>query len=120
MSVPKQGGVLNYLGKQEIVKAPKHWQSSPTSPKTELAYITDAEIGLLLDANLHGSLLNKPNIGPSSLLSFDGWGDAGDFQDFGGGNNNNNSGGNDNNDWGGDQEDDVATMESNMGVTRNI
>ena len=62
MSVPKQGGVLNYLGKQEIVKAPKHWQSSPTSPKTELAYITDAEKGLLLDANLHGSLLNKPNI----------------------------------------------------------
>ena len=117
MSVPKQGGVLNYLGKQEIVKAPKHWQSSPTSPKTELVYITDAEKGLLVDANLHGSLLNKPNIGPSSLLSFDGWGDAGDFQDFGGGNNNN-SGGNDNNDnWGGDQEDDVATMEANMNVT---
>ena len=116
MSVPKQGGVLNYLGKQKIVKAPKHWQSSPESPKTELAYITDAEKSLLLEANLHGSLLDKPNIGPSNLLSFDGWGDAGDFQDFGGGNNNNNSGGNDNNDWGGDQEDDVAQMESSMNV----
>tara|TARA_R100001530_G_scaffold40889_1_gene31435 strand:+ start:51 stop:1376 length:1326 start_codon:yes stop_codon:yes gene_type:complete len=76
MSVSKQGGVLNYLGKQEIVRAPKHWKSSHNSPKTELAYITDAEKGLLLDANLHGSLLNKPNIGPSSLLSFDGWGDV--------------------------------------------
>ncbi len=76
MSVSKQGGVLNYLGKQEIVKAPKHWKSSPNSPKTELAYITEAEKGLLVDANLHGSLLNKPNVGPSSLLSFDGWGDA--------------------------------------------
>ena len=85
MSVPKQGGVLNYLGKQEIVKAPKHWQSSPTSPKTELAYITDAEKGLLLDANLHGSLLNKPNIGPSSLLSFDGWGSTDSSQNRAGG-----------------------------------
>ena len=102
MSVPKQGGVLNYLGKQEIVKAPKHWQSSPTSPKTELAYITDAEKSLLLEANLHGSLLDKPNIGPSNLLSFDGWGDAGDFQDFGGGNNNN--------DWSGDHEEDAANL----------
>mgnify|MGYP001212316332 CR=1 FL=1 len=113
MSVPKQGGVLNYLGKQEIVKAPKHWQSSPDSPKTELVYITDAEKGLLMDANLHGSLLDKPNVGPSNLLSFDGWGDTGDFQDFSGGNNNN-TGGNDN--WGGDQEDDVAQMESSMNV----
>tara|TARA_R100001594_G_scaffold94166_1_gene128352 strand:- start:1661 stop:2659 length:999 start_codon:yes stop_codon:yes gene_type:complete len=74
MSVPKQGGVLNYLGKQEVVSAPKYWKSSPKSPSTELAYITDAEKGLLLEANLHGSLLGKPNVGPSSLLSFDGWG----------------------------------------------
>ena len=103
MSVPKQGGVLNYLGKQEIVKAPKHWQSSPDSPKTELVYITDAEKGLLMDANLHGSLLDKPNIGPSNLLSFDGWGDAGDFQDFSGGNNNNTTSGNNNNDGPGNQ-----------------
>ena len=81
MSVSKQGGVLNYLGKQEIVKAPKHWKSSPNSPKTDLAYITEAEKGLLVDANLHGSLLNKPNVGPTSLLSFDGWGDTGDTSD---------------------------------------
>ena len=77
-----QGGVKNYLGQQEEVIAPKFWQSSKDSPPTELAYITDAEKGLLVDANLHGSLLNnKANIGASGLLSFDGWGDAGDTSD---------------------------------------
>lgn len=65
----------NYLGKTEEVTAPKFWKSSPDSPDTELAYITDAEKGLLLEANLHGSLLNnEPNIGASGLLSFDGFG----------------------------------------------
>ena len=74
MSVPKQGGVLNYLGETQEVNAPRFWQSSPTSPPTELAYITEAEKGLLLDADLHGSLQGSPNKGPSNLLSFDGWG----------------------------------------------
>ena len=74
MSVPKQGGVLNYLGETQEVNAPRFWQSSPTSPPTELAYITEAEKGLLLNADLHGSLGGSPNKGPSSLLSFDGWG----------------------------------------------
>lgn len=70
-----QGGVRNYLGETQEVTAPKFWQSSENSPPTELAYITEAEKGLLLDANLHGSLKNnKPNIGASGLLSFDGWG----------------------------------------------
>jgi hypothetical protein len=75
-----QGGVRNYLGKTEEVKnAPKYWKSSPTSPKTELSYITDAEKELLLKANLHGSLINQqPNIGASGILSFNGWGDASD------------------------------------------
>jgi hypothetical protein len=72
-----QGGVRNYLGKTEEVKAPKYWKSSKDSPETELAYITEAEKGLLLDANLHGSLKDgKPNIGASGLLSYDGWGDT--------------------------------------------
>ena len=74
MSVPKQGGVLNYLGETQEVNAPRFWQSSPTSPPTELAYITEAEKGLLLNADLHGSLQGSPNKGPSNLLSFDGWG----------------------------------------------
>jgi len=71
-----QGGVRNYLGKTEEVKAPKFWKSSKDSPETELVYITEAEKGLLLDANLHNSLDNgQPNIGASGLLSLDGWGD---------------------------------------------
>ena len=72
-----QGGVRNYLGKTQEVTAPKYWKSSKDSPSTELAYITEAEKGLLLDANLHGSLKNgKPNVGASGLLSYDGWGDV--------------------------------------------
>ena len=71
-----QGGVRNYLGKtEEVNNAPRYWQSSPTSPKTELSYITDLEKKLLLEANLHGSLKDgKPNKGASGLLSFDGGG----------------------------------------------
>jgi hypothetical protein len=80
-----QGGVRNYLGEtEEVNNAPRYWQSSPTSPKTEVSYITDKEKNLLLDANLHGSLKGgKPNKGAAGLLSFDGWGDASDG--FGGG-----------------------------------
>ena len=71
-----QGGVRNYLGEtEEVNNAPRYWQSSPTSPKTELSYITDKEKNLLLDANLHGSLKDgKPNKGAAGLLSFDGGG----------------------------------------------
>ena len=72
-----QGGVRNYLGKTEEVKAPKYWKSSKDSPSTELVYITDEEKKLLLEANLHDSLKNgKPNKGASGLSSFDGWGDT--------------------------------------------
>ena len=72
-----QGGVRNYLGKTEEVTAPKYWQSSENSPPTELSYITEPEKNLLLEANLHGSLLNnQPNVGASGILSFDGWGDV--------------------------------------------
>ena len=74
-----QGGVRNYLGKTKEITVPKYWKSSKDSPKTELAYITEAEKGLLLDANLHGSLKNgQPNVGASGLLSYDGWGDKSD------------------------------------------
>jgi hypothetical protein len=128
-----QGGVRNYLGETEEVIAPKFWQSSKDSPPTELAYITEAEKGLLLDANLHGSLQNnKPNMGASGLLSFDGWGDvtssgstdtsAGNAgaeggQGSGGGGYDSRNYNDNPNDFGGDQEDDVAQMETSMGVT---
>lgn len=100
-----QGGVRNYLGKTKEVKAPKYWKSSKNSPKTELAYITEAEKGLLIDANLHGSLKNgKPNVGAAGLLSYDGWGDSDrgtSDASYGGGNA---SGDGDNRDYGGSQE----------------
>ena len=74
-----QGGVRNYLGETQEVTAPKYWKSSKDSPSTELVYITEAEKGLLADANLHGSLKNgKANVGASGLLSYDGWGDVSD------------------------------------------
>lgn len=80
-----QGGVRNYLGKTKEVKAPKYWKSSPESPSTELAYITNAEKSLLLDANIHGSLKGKPNVGASGLLSFDGFGSTDPGQNRAGG-----------------------------------
>ena len=81
-----QGGVRNYLGKTEEVKAPKYWKSSKDSPSTELVYITEAEKGLLADANLHGSLKNgKANVGASGLLSYDGWGSTDPGQNRAGG-----------------------------------
>ena len=69
-----QGGVDNYLGKQPQVVAPRKWQSSPDSPETELAYITKAEKDLLIKKDLHGSLKGKTNMGPSGIMSLDGYG----------------------------------------------
>ena len=76
LSPAVQGGMKNFLGESETVKdAPKNWKSSPDSPATELAYITDAEKKLLLDANLHDSLGDgMPNQGPSGIISLDGGG----------------------------------------------
>jgi len=96
-----QGGVRNYLGETQEVTAPKYWKSSKDSPSTELAYITEAEKGLLLDANLHGSLKDgKPNVGASGLLSYDGWGSTDPGQNRAGGDVSNtmDRGGNDGND----------------------
>ena len=81
-----QGGVRNYLGTTEEVTAPKFWKSSKDSPKTELAYITEKEKGLLIDANLHGSLKDgKANVGASGLLSYDGFGSTDPGQNRAGG-----------------------------------
>ena len=72
----KQAGVTNYLGKQEMVTAPKFWLSEPGHVKAKLSYITDEEAKILIDKNLYGSLKGKPNIGPAGLPSLQG-GDAG-------------------------------------------
>ena len=66
-----QGGVINFLGKQPEVTAPVRAQSHADSPSVQLAYITDAEKDLLVDANIHGSMDGKPNPGPAGLESLD-------------------------------------------------
>ena len=71
----KQAGATNYLGRQEMVTAPKFWLSEPDHVKAKLAYITDEEEKILIDKNLYGSLKGKPNIGPAGLPSLQG----GDF-----------------------------------------
>ena len=81
----KQAGATNYLGRQEMVTAPKFWLSEPDHVKAKLAYITDEEEKILIDKNLYGSLKGKPNIGPAGLPSLQG-GDAGGIgSGFGGG-----------------------------------
>jgi len=74
ISYEVQGGAKNYLGKQKEVTAPVKWKSSPDSPETELAYITKAEKDLLVKKDLHGSLKNGVNRGPSGIMSLDGYG----------------------------------------------
>ena len=76
-----QAGVKNFLGKQEMVTAPKFWLSEPDHVKAKLAYITDEEEKILIDKNLYGSLKGKPNKGPAGLPSLQG----GDFGSEGAG-----------------------------------
>jgi hypothetical protein len=70
----KQGGVLNYLGKQKTVNAPVRWRSSKDHPIAKLAYITKDEEKILIDLNLYGSLKGRPNRGPFGLPSLQGSG----------------------------------------------
>jgi len=75
----KQGGKLNYLGKQKTITAPVKWKSGPTHPITHLAYITDEEQDILVELNLYKSMNGKPNKGPFGLPSLndgDGSGDG--------------------------------------------
>jgi len=65
----------NFLNKKiKNVTAPREWQSSPDSPPTKLAYITQPEIDMLVKANIHGSMKGKPNKGPEGIMSLDGGG----------------------------------------------
>ena len=83
ISYEVQSGAKNYLGKQKQVTAPIKWKSSPDSPETELAYITKAEKDLLVKKDLHGSLKNGVNRGPSGIMSLDGYGSFDDPSDPG-------------------------------------
>ena len=83
-------GVKNFLGKQEMVTAPKLWLSEPDHVKAKLAYITNEEEQILIDKNLYGSLKGKANKGPAGLPSLQGG-------DFGAGGGNSGGGNGDNN-----------------------
>jgi len=67
-----QGGGPNYLGKQEMVTAPKKWLSDPDHVVAELAYITPKEKEMLIKADIYGSLKGTPNKGPSGIQSLQG------------------------------------------------
>ena len=70
----EQAGIINFLGEQPEVTAPIRAKSHADAPPTQLAYITDAEKQMLLDANMHGSLEgNQPNQGPGGIQSLDDW-----------------------------------------------
>ena len=68
MSGMATGGRAGYKD-GEMVTVPKHWQSAPDHPKTELAYITKAEKDLLVKKDLHNSLKDGPNVGPGGVMS---------------------------------------------------
>ena len=97
-----QGGVKNYLGDQEMVNAPKYWKSGPDHPDTELAYITETEKDALIKMNLHGSMDNKANQGPSGIISLNGGDPVGGY---GPGGSWNGGGGDDEPSWGGESYD---------------
>jgi hypothetical protein len=82
--VPMQGGVQNHLGKQKMVTVPKKWQSAKDHPKTELAYITNAEKNLLLKKDLHNSLNGSVNRGPGGIMSLNGYGSKDSSQNVSG------------------------------------
>jgi hypothetical protein len=66
--------IKNYLKSVKDITAPLNWKSSPDSPPTQLAYITQPEIDMLVKANIHGSMKGKPNKGPKGIISLDGGG----------------------------------------------
>jgi hypothetical protein len=68
--------VKNHLKSVKDVTAPLNWKSSPDSPETQLAYVTQDEIDMMVDANIHGSMDGKPNVGPKGIISLDGAGSS--------------------------------------------
>ena len=93
-----EGGIARLGYKDgEMVTVPKHWQSAPDHPKTELAYITKPEKDLLVKKDLHNSLKDGPNVGPGGVMSLNGGDPIGGYGPGGswnGGNQSGNQGGN--------------------------
>ncbi len=107
----RQGGRLNYLGKQKTITAPVKWKSGPTHPVTHLAYITDEEEDILVKLNLYKSMNGKPNKGPFGLPSLndgDGSGGGGSGSDGAGAGDSGGSGGSGGSDASGDAGGDTG------------
>ena len=67
----EQAGIINFLGMQPEVTVPIRAKSHADAPPTQLAYITDAEKQMLINANMHGSLDGEANPGPGGVQSLD-------------------------------------------------
>jgi len=107
----RQGGRLNYLGKQKTITAPVKWKSGPTHPVTHLAYITDEEEDILVKLDLYKSMNGKPNKGPFGLPSLndgDGSGGGGSGSDGAGAGDSGGSGGSGGSDASGDAGGDTG------------
>lgn len=107
----KQGGRLNYLGKQKTITAPVRWKSGPTHPETHLAYITKQEEDILVKLDLYKSMNGKPNKGPFGLPSLndgDGSGGGGSGSDGAGAGDSGGSGGSGGSDASGDAGGDTG------------
>mgnify|MGYP005815257795 FL=1 len=62
----------NFLKNIKDVTAPRRWKSSPDHPPAQLAYVTQDEIDMLVEANIYGSMDGKPNRGPKGIISLQG------------------------------------------------
>jgi hypothetical protein len=115
----KQGGRLNYLGKQKTITAPVRWKSGPTHPETHLAYITKQEEDILVKLDLYKSMNGKPNKGPFGLPSLndgDGSGGGGSGSDGAGAGDSGGSGGGASASGGGGDDGASASSAGDAGV----
>jgi hypothetical protein len=56
----------------ELLTLPRNLRTSPDGLDSQLAYVTQPEIDMIVKANPHGSMQGKPNRGPEGVPSLDG------------------------------------------------
>ena len=85
----------------ELLTLPRNLRTSPDGLDSQLAYVTQPEIDMIVKANPHGSMQGKPNKGPEGVPSLDG--DYGTFDPSPSRPSSGSSGGGGS--WGGERED---------------
>ena len=85
----------------ELLTLPRNLRTSPDGLDSQLAYVTQPEIDMIVKANPHGSMQGKPNRGPEGVPSLDG--DYGTFAPSPSRPSSGSSGGGGS--WGGERED---------------